>query len=146
MRMLLEAGRLIKRMDMVKTRLEKKMKIPGFGHRVYHTDGSARYPLERAFRGTRQTHRPCGSLPDLQPHREVHEGNQEVSTRTSISTRHPLTIRWGFPIDLFTPIFAVSRMSGWTAHVLEQYRNNRLIRPRAEYIGDTCRPALGSHR
>ena len=35
----------------------------------------------------------------------------------------------GIPIDLFTPIFAVSRMSGWTAHVLEQYRNNRLIRP-----------------
>ena len=43
----------------------------------------------------------------------------------------------GIPIDLFTPIFAVSRMSGWTAHVLEQYRHNRLIRPRADYIGTT---------
>ena len=41
----------------------------------------------------------------------------------------------GIPVDLYTPIFAVSRISGWTAHVLEQYRNNRLIRPRAEYIG-----------
>jgi len=41
----------------------------------------------------------------------------------------------GLPPDLFTPIFAVSRISGWTAHVLEQYGNNRLIRPRAEYIG-----------
>ena len=41
----------------------------------------------------------------------------------------------GIPIDLYTPVFAVSRMSGWTAHVLEQYANNRLIRPRAEYIG-----------
>ena len=41
----------------------------------------------------------------------------------------------GIPIELFTPIFAVSRMSGWTAHVLEQYANNRLIRPRAEYVG-----------
>ena len=41
----------------------------------------------------------------------------------------------GIPIDLFTPLFAVSRMSGWTAHVLEQYHNNRLIRPRAEYKG-----------
>ena len=41
----------------------------------------------------------------------------------------------GIPIDLFTPIFAVSRMSGWTAHMLEQYRNNRLIRPRADYTG-----------
>ena len=41
----------------------------------------------------------------------------------------------GIPISLFTPIFAVSRVSGWTAHVLEQYANNRLIRPRAEYVG-----------
>jgi citrate synthase len=49
----------------------------------------------------------------------------------SATTYHAL----GIPIDLFTPIFAVSRISGWTAHVLEQYANNRLIRPRAEYIG-----------
>jgi citrate synthase len=49
----------------------------------------------------------------------------------SASTYHSL----GIDIDLFTPIFAVSRVSGWTAHVLEQYANNRLIRPRAEYIG-----------
>jgi citrate synthase len=49
----------------------------------------------------------------------------------SASTYHAL----GIPIDLFTPIFAVSRVSGWTAHVLEQYANNRLIRPRAEYVG-----------
>ncbi|HEY4579109.1 MAG TPA: citrate/2-methylcitrate synthase, partial [Savagea sp.] len=41
----------------------------------------------------------------------------------------------GIDHDLFTPIFAVSRMSGWTAHILEQYANNRLIRPRAEYVG-----------
>src|SRR5439155_1009468 len=49
----------------------------------------------------------------------------------SASTYHAL----GIAIDLFTPIFAVSRVSGWTAHVLEQYANNRLIRPRADYIG-----------
>jgi citrate synthase len=41
----------------------------------------------------------------------------------------------GIPVDLYTPIFAVSRISGWTAHVLEQYANNRLIRPRTDYIG-----------
>jgi citrate synthase len=43
----------------------------------------------------------------------------------------------GIPRDLFTPIFAISRVSGWTAHILEQYENNRLIRPRAEYVGPT---------
>jgi citrate synthase len=41
----------------------------------------------------------------------------------------------GIPVDLFTPIFAVSRIAGWTAHILEQLENNRLIRPRAEYTG-----------
>jgi citrate synthase len=41
----------------------------------------------------------------------------------------------GIPPDLFTPVFAVSRVSGWTAHVIEQLRNNRLIRPRSEYVG-----------
>jgi citrate synthase len=49
----------------------------------------------------------------------------------SASTYHTM----GIAIDLFTPIFAVSRVSGWTAHVLEQYANNRLIRPRADYAG-----------
>ena len=49
----------------------------------------------------------------------------------SASTYHTL----GIPIALFTPIFAVSRVSGWTAHVLEQLANNRLIRPRADYVG-----------
>jgi citrate synthase len=49
----------------------------------------------------------------------------------SASTFHAL----GIPTDLYTPIFAVSRVAGWTAHVLEQYANNRLIRPRMEYTG-----------
>lgn len=53
----------------------------------------------------------------------------------SASTYHSL----GIPRDLFTPIFAVSRTSGWTAHILEQYTNNRLIRPRAEYVGSKMR-------
>mgnify|MGYP000097135443 FL=1 len=42
----------------------------------------------------------------------------------------------GIPDDLFVNIFAMGRISGWTAHIIEQYENNRLIRPRAEYIGD----------
>jgi citrate synthase len=53
----------------------------------------------------------------------------------SASTYHSL----GIARELFTPIFAVSRTSGWTAHILEQYANNRLIRPRAEYVGSEFR-------
>jgi citrate synthase len=55
----------------------------------------------------------------------------------SASTYHTL----GIAVDLFTPIFAVSRISGWTAHVMEQLNDNRLIRPRADYIG----PAYPNH-
>ncbi len=43
----------------------------------------------------------------------------------------------GVPIDLYTPIFAMSRVGGWTAHVLEQYEDNRIMRPRARYVGPT---------
>jgi len=46
-----------------------------------------------------------------------------------------LAPRMGIPLDLYTPIFAVSRISGWTGHILEQYTDNKLIRPRAEYVG-----------
>jgi citrate synthase len=42
----------------------------------------------------------------------------------------------GIPVDLYTPIFAISRIAGWTAHVLEQLGNNKLIRPRSEYTGE----------
>ena len=45
----------------------------------------------------------------------------------------------GIALDMYTPIFAVSRISGWTGHILEQYANNKLIRPRAEYIGQRDR-------
>ena len=51
----------------------------------------------------------------------------------SASTYHTL----GIDVDLFTPVFAISRISGWTAHVIEQLDDNRLIRPRADYIGPT---------
>ena len=51
----------------------------------------------------------------------------------------PLLYELGIPTDLFTPLFAMSRVAGWTAHVLEQYKNNRLIRPRARYVGQIDR-------
>ncbi len=137
MRLLLEIGKdapLEKAEEMVRAKLAKKEKIPGFGHRVYHTEDPRATHL-------RQMSRDLGRLAgepqwfDLSQRIEtVVRAEKKLNPNVdfySASTYHAL----GIPIDLFTPIFAVSRVSGWTAHVLEQYANNRLIRPRAEYIG-----------
>lgn len=114
--------------------LNQKIKIPGFGHRVYRVLDPRAIHLKQM----------SGEL----GHRTGFTDLYDKSTRLeqtvndlkhlnanvdfySASTYYSL----GIPVDLFTPVFAVSRMSGWTAHILEQYSNNRLIRPRAEYVG-----------
>ncbi|MGH9629897.1 MAG: citrate synthase [Bryobacteraceae bacterium] len=136
-RMLLEAdGKADKAVAMVKDRLNRKIKIPGFGHRVYRTEDPRATHL-RDF--SEEVGRRTGHLDLYKASSEVERTVKEAKDLNanvdfySASTYYSL----GIPIDLFTPIFAVSRMSGWTAHVLEQYRNNRLIRPRAEYTGKT---------
>lgn len=111
-----------------------KKKIMGFGHRVYRTvDPRAIHLAEMSRR--------LGERTGETKWYEMSKKMQEVVFREkhlnanvdffSASTYYAL----GIPTDLFTPIFACSRISGWTAHILEQYRNNRLIRPRAEYVG-----------
>jgi citrate synthase len=137
MRMLLEIGKdspAGKAEEVVRARLGRKEKIPGFGHRVYHTeDPRATHLREMSKDLGRRAGQPTWFEMSLRIEALVKEEkklNPNVDFY-SASTYHVL----GIPIDLFTPIFAVSRVSGWTAHVLEQYANNRLIRPRAEYIG-----------
>jgi citrate synthase len=135
-KMLLEAGSAEKAIEHVKYRLANKIKIPGFGHRVYH----AVDPRAAALKGlSEELGRRTGHLDLYQTSKLIEQHMKEAKNLNanvdfySASTYYSL----GIPIDLFTPIFAVSRMSGWTAHVLEQYHNNRLIRPRADYIGAT---------
>ena len=116
-KMLLEAGSADKAMDMVKNRLANKIKIPGFGHRVYHTIDPRATHLSALSEEARQAHRPRRSLPNLQPIEKYMKETKNLNANVdfySASTYYSL----GIPIDLFTPIFAVSRMSGWTAHVL----------------------------
>ena len=72
------------------------------------------------------------------------EIERQVKNRKPIITNvdfysAPLLYGLDIPTDLFTPLFAMSRIAGWTAHVLEQYKNNRLIRPRARYVGQIDR-------
>jgi len=118
----------------IRGKLAKKEKIPGFGHRVYHTEDPRATHLRQMSRdlGQRAGHPIWYEM--SQRIEAVVKAEKKLNPNVdfySATTYHAL----GIPIDLFTPIFAVSRVSGWTAHVLEQYANNRLIRPRADYIG-----------
>ena len=137
MRLLLEIGSdapLEKAEEVVRAKLAKKEKIPGFGHRVYHTEDPRATHLRQMSHDLGQ--RAGQPIWYEMSHRIEALVNAEKKLYANVdfysaSTYHAL----GIPVDLFTPIFAVSRISGWTAHVLEQYANNRLIRPRADYIG-----------
>ena len=131
---LLEIGTVDAVEAWVKEAFANKKKIMGFGHRVYRTvDPRATHLVEMS--------RQLGERTGETKWYEMSRNMEEVVKREkhlnanvdfySASTYYAL----GIPTDLFTPIFACSRISGWTAHVLEQFRNNRLIRPRAEYIG-----------
>ena len=120
--------------EVVRAKLARKEKIPGFGHRVYHTEDPRATHLRQMSRDLGQRAGQPEWFEMSQRIEAVVKAEKKLNPNVdfySASTYYAL----GIPIDLFTPIFAVSRISGWTAHVLEQYANNRLIRPRAEYIG-----------
>src|SRR5882724_7193830 len=120
--------------EYVRNLLARKQKISGFGHRVYHTEDP------RATHLRKMSHDLGVSSGEPKWYEMSHRIEEFVKAEKklnanvdfySASTYHVL----GIDIDLFTPIFAVSRISGWTAHIIEQLDNNRLIRPRADYLG-----------
>ena len=120
--------------DAIRTRLAKKIKIPGFGHRVYRTEDPRATHLRRMSKELGERAGNTRWFDMSQRIENVVKTEKKLNPNVdfySASTYYML----GIPIDLFTPIFAVSRISGWTAHCLEQYANNRLIRPRTDYIG-----------
>jgi citrate synthase len=137
MRLLLEIGKDVspeKVDEIVRAKLARKEKIPGFGHRVYHTEDPRATHLRQMSRDLGQRAGQPQWFEMSQRIEALVKAEKKLNANVdfySASTYYVLRIA----IDLFTPIFAVSRVSGWTAHVLEQYANNRLIRPRAEYIG-----------
>ena len=139
MKMLLEIGDVSKAEAWVGNALKNKVKISGFGHRVYktedpratvlrkyaeqlgkHTGQSKWYEISRVVEKTMFDH--------MQKEGKKIYPNVDFY---SASVYHCM----GVPQELFTPIFAMSRITGWTAHIMEQWANNRLIRPRAEYTG-----------
>jgi citrate synthase len=137
MKLLLELGQTAtgERVDeVIRGKLARKEKIPGFGHRVYKTEDPRATHLRRMSQDLGKRSGNTAWFDMSQRIEALVKGDKKLNPNVdfySASTYYAL----GIPIDLYTPVFAVSRMSGWTAHILEQYANNRLIRPRADYIG-----------
>jgi citrate synthase len=134
MRMLLEIGEVNKVEAWLKDALASKKKISGFGHRVYHTEDPRATHLRTMSKelcessGNGKWFEMSRLIEDTMKREKKINANVDFYSATVYYTL-------GIAVDLFTPIFAVSRISGWTAHILEQLANNRLIRPRAEYLG-----------
>jgi citrate synthase len=120
--------------DYVRKMLDSKQKISGFGHRVYHTEDPRATHLRRM---SEELGRSSGQSKWFEMSRKievyVHE-SKKLNANIDFYSASTYTVL-GIDIDLFTPIFALSRISGWAAHVMEQHDNNRLIRPRADYTG-----------
>jgi len=120
--------------EYIKGMLAQKKKVPGFGHRVYHTEDPRATHLRKMSQDLGES---SGEPKWFEISRRIEEfvkAEKKLNANVdfySASTYHTL----GIDVDLFTPVFAVSRISGWTAHVIEQLDDNRLIRPRADYIG-----------
>jgi citrate synthase len=124
----------------VKGMLTAKKKVPGFGHRVYHTEDPRATHLRKMSEDLGGSSGQSKWFDMSQKIEQFVKADKKLNANVdfySASTYHTL----GIDVDLFTPIFAVSRVSGWTAHVIEQLDDNRLIRPRADYIG----PAYPNH-
>ncbi len=120
--------------EYVKGLLAQKKKIPGFGHRVYHTEDPRATHLRKMSHDLGESSGNPKWFDYSNKIEEFVKADKKLNANVdfySASTYHTL----GIDVDLFTPIFAVSRVSGWTAHVIEQLDDNRLIRPRADYMG-----------
>ena len=134
MQMLIEIGETERAETYIKEALARKQKISGFGHRVYRTED----PRATHLRGmSRDLSESSGTRKWFETSRVIEEVVKREKNINANVDFYSATVYYnlGIPVDLFTPLFAVSRISGWTAHVLEQLDNNRLIRPRAEYTG-----------
>jgi citrate synthase len=120
--------------EYVKQMFEEKKKISGFGHRVYRTEDPRATHLRRM---SEDLGRSAGNTKWFDMSRKIElfvNAEKKLNANVDFYSASTYTTL-GVEIDLFTPIFAISRIAGWTAHVIEQLDDNRLIRPRADYIG-----------
>ncbi len=134
MKMLLSLGDISRVEPFVEDALSNHRKIPGFGHRIYRTNDPRALQLRRI----------AGELADHTSNRKWYDMSEKM--RDVVWNERQLYVNvdfysasvyytLGIPIELFTPIFAISRVAGWTAHVMEQLLDNRIMRPDSEYVG-----------
>jgi len=114
--------------------LAQKKKISGFGHRVYHTEDPRATHLRKMSEELGESSGNAKWFRMSQAIEKYILAEKKLNANVDFYSASTYTML-GIDLDLFTPIFAVSRISGWAAHVIEQLDDNRLIRPRAEYIG-----------
>ncbi|HLM56889.1 MAG TPA: citrate synthase [Pyrinomonadaceae bacterium] len=134
MKMLLEVGSPESAEEWLAEALQQKKKIMGFGHRVYRTEDPRSVWLRKFSKEIGEERGETRWFEILETLRASMFREKKLYPNVDYYSGSAYHLM-GIPLDLFTPIFAVSRISGWTAHILEQYANNRLIRPRAEYTG-----------
>ena len=134
MKMLEEIGDAPEAEAYVRDRLARKERIMGFGHRVYKTEDPRATVLRRL---SKETGERKGDPRWYDISAEVERVvNAEKGLHANVDFYAASVYRYlGIPTDLMTPVFALARMIGWTAHVREQYADNRLIRPESEYVG-----------
>jgi citrate synthase len=134
MRTLLEIGRVDHVDAFTERALAEKRRLMGFGHRVY-TAGDPRAAVLRGLAEAACRQSGQGLWYDLavKLHAKVNATKKLIPNVDFYAA--PLFYSIGIPVDLFTPVICVARIAGWTANLLEQYDDNRLIRPRADYKG-----------
>ena len=134
MELLLECGDVDTAVATVQRKLTNKEKVPGFGHRVYKTfDPRATFlrkmskQLGEAAGNSKWYNMSERLIPVLKETKNL-DPNVDFFSASAYYVM-------GIPLDLFTGIFAIARATGWTAHVMEQHKNNRIIRPTDDYVG-----------
>ncbi|MEX2121664.1 MAG: citrate/2-methylcitrate synthase [Pirellulales bacterium] len=138
MEVLAEVGSPERAEAWVREALAAKRRIMGFGHRVYKT-GDPRAAYLKTL---------CQELAAETGHEDMERMAETIETIVRDEKKLPPNLDWpsarlyhylGLPVELYTPLFVISRVVGWSAHVIEQLDNNRLIRPRSRYTGPAAR-------
>ena len=133
-KMLIEMGSVDNVLPHLQKMFANHEKVMGFGHRVYKTEDPRATHLRKM---SEELGKRSGDTKWYEMSAKVEEQVKADKHLNANVDFYSASVYYmlGIPIDLYTPIFAISRMSGWAAHILEQYANNRLIRPRADYVG-----------